>query len=655
MNTKEFLKAFHGGEKINFRAIGNNKPINANGYYNDYMVNKLSELNKQGYNIYFVVNGGGTKKPEINKINAVFIDFDCGRNENKNYYPLEVIKQYKINCLDKIKQFRYKPSIIVETRNGLHVYWLVNKGATIDQFIECQLRLIQYFGSDAAVKTPERVMRVPGYYWTKDIENKFMCEVIKHNYTRYDITEIINGLPEAEYKKDEYIKNIKNKHKNISNTKIKKKESDTNYNIQAIRELNVEYLKSVVNTNIEDCGGFLGERKKNIYNNTLLSFPQKPKYIATTRFEVYDIINKIDLADFLGIDNTNSFRCILHDDNNPSAGIFKGKDGSDIYKCHSSNCGFTGGIIKIVEKLANCNKVKAINFIKEVYKIELIQSDWQKEQIELLELNKEYILSGKMEEEYPELWKYVKPRISKLICLIDLAIKNTYDEELSYNNLPIFFAGTKHLQNIFETKSMKTVSNTINLFALLNLINKIPVENIPKNMLNKAKHIAATKKYKKLPNHFQVPSYCTSTLEISEEKARTLHKNNFSMKGISREWVIRTFGVEIANEIYPQFEIENKKGTTKASDNRTKEIAEIINALINSKDYATEKEVIEILQLKYGKTLTQIQIKRSLQEILDSYNLKRIRCNKEIKERYRVSENGYPFIIVKKLITPLLI
>lgn len=44
---------------------------------------------------------------------------------------------------------------------------------------------------------------------------------------------------------------------------------------------------------------------------------------------------------------------------------------------------------------------------------------------------------------------------------------------------------------------------------------------------------------------------------------------------------------------------------------------------------------------------TKVQIKKSLKEILDLYDLKRIRANKEIKNQYGVASKGYPFIIVR--------
>lgn len=82
-----------------------------------------------------------------------------------------------------------------ETRNRLYIYWLLNKGVTVDEFLECQLKLINYFSSDKAVKTSERIMRLPDYYWIKDIDNRFMSSILKSSYVRYDIAGIIIALP----------------------------------------------------------------------------------------------------------------------------------------------------------------------------------------------------------------------------------------------------------------------------------------------------------------------------------------------------------------------------------------------------------------------------------------------------------------------------
>jgi len=187
MDTKTFLEAFHQNNKINFRALKEGqKPLNRNNrYYNQTTKDELKQLNEQGYDIYFVVNSGGTKQDEINKINAFYIDCDCGRDDNKKYCDLETVNQYKQRVLQRVQDFGLVPSFIVDTRNGYHIYWLVDN-AKVEQFEEVQKKLIHYFNSDEKVYTPERIMRVPNFYWTKDIDNQYLCTVYQYNDVRYN-------------------------------------------------------------------------------------------------------------------------------------------------------------------------------------------------------------------------------------------------------------------------------------------------------------------------------------------------------------------------------------------------------------------------------------------------------------------------------------
>lgn len=133
----------------------------------------------------------------------------------------------------------------------------------------------------------------------------------------------------------------------------------------------------------------------------------------------------------------------------------------------------------------------------------------------------------------------------------------------------------------------------------------------------------------------------------SEDIAKTLKQNNITLKGLSREYILRTFGVKLADEVYPQYIHENAKGTSHKSDEHTSHIVECVFYLIEKKQYATEKDIVKLLGSKYQYQATEIQIKKSLQEILDGYGLQRVRANKELKQQYDITGNGYPFIIIK--------
>ena len=646
MRTREFLNKIFKNEKINFRALKEGqKPLNLNEYYNQYIEDKLKQLNEQGYNIYFTVNSGGTKQDEINKINAFYIDCDCGKDDKGNYFDLDIVNQYKKRVLQKVQEFGLAPSFVINTRNGYHVYWLINN-AKVEQFEEVQKKLIHYFNSDERVFTAQFIMRLPNFYWTKDIDNQYLCTIYQYNDIRYNADEFITHLNS---KVPDYIPETKNISTKITTSKQFSIDK-TNEHINAIRNLDVNRMKELlVNIDISNVK-HIKEKKWtdiSIYNYIDILVPQKPPTTFKTDEEFYKFIDTIDLYNFLGVEN-KTFNCILpfHDDKRPSAGIIINEKGHFVYNCFG--CGFKGGIIKLIEAISGCTRYHAINFIKQVYNIDL-KTEWQKEQQAILEENIKYLTSGKMEEDYPTLWTYIKPRLDKLILLNVYAKNNIMSEDYSISDYPIFFGSLNYFMKLFATNSKKTTNNTIQLFALLDLIDKVPLEDIPDKILSKAKQ-QKKKGYNKIVSYYQIKSYCYNQLHNAEDKAKLLKNNNFTMCGISREWVLRTFGKDIANKIYPQYKEENEKGTSKASDERTNQIIKVIMNKININGYITEQEVIEELKNEYGKVLTQIQLKRSLQEILSNYCLKRVRANKELKEKYNINSKGYPFVIISEKI-----
>lgn len=394
--------------------------------------------------------------------------------------------------------------------------------------------------------------------------------------------------------------------------------SEINYNIQAIKDGNIHYLHSILT----------------------------PKEIVfETQQEFYDYITQeINLYELLDV-RGKSFNCVFHKDNNPSAGIFISNRNQYYYKCFSSNCGFMGNIIRCIERLRNCTRPQAINFIKLIYKINIKETEWQKEQKDLLEENKRMIREGELEEFYPEIYNIIKRYESLIYLLHDIAIDNIYDEKYSDDeNNVVFFVGLKKLAEKLNLKSHNKVADRVGLLAFLHILNKLPEDEIPEKYITKAKEIAKKHNHHNVVNFYSIPSYCDSTLQESLERANMYKENNVTMKGWSRELLQRTFGDEIADEIYPQF---THRKITKKSDLRTSDIHSITLDLIETKGYAIEKDIVESLRSIYGKTITEIQIKKSLQEMLDGYDLQRVRANKILKEQYGIANNGYPFIIIR--------
>jgi len=405
------------------------------------------------------------------------------------------------------------------------------------------------------------------------------------------------------------------------------------------RKSNIDYIKSL------DVEGLQGALRKGgiidkYYKYSSIIPPKTPSQIVTNRNELYKAIGEVDLIDFLGLDS-DKFNCIFHNDNNPSAGIFIGNDGNYIYKCFSANCGFVGGIIRIVERLAKCNKPQAINFIKAVYGIELQETEWQKEQKEILQTNIDYLLSGKMEEEFPELYKRIRNYVPILITLHNIAMNNVKDENIADCEDVVFFSSLNNILKEMKSNNRNT-GDRINLFAFLELIYKLDESQIPEYLLKKSKHIAAKNKQRYLVNYYSIPSYSDEKLNSADDLAKLFKEKGMTMKGWSRELLLRTFGQELTDKVYPQFK---DVGISKTSYKFEKKFIKVLFSLLDKQGYVTEKQCLEML--KGYKEVNHTKMKRMLPEILDNYSLQRIRANKKIKEQFGVVSNGYPFIIVR--------
>jgi hypothetical protein len=102
------------------------------------------------------------------------------RTSSGRYLLLAERTRSRIEQLKKAYLNRHRTSIkdamIVETKNGFHMYWPIQDGS-IDKFVPIQKALVQKFSSDPRITNLARAMRVPGFYHMKNPDNPFMVKV----------------------------------------------------------------------------------------------------------------------------------------------------------------------------------------------------------------------------------------------------------------------------------------------------------------------------------------------------------------------------------------------------------------------------------------------------------------------------------------------
>ncbi|SFJ43426.1 hypothetical protein SAMN04487936_102155 [Halobacillus dabanensis] len=620
---KEFFKALHGDKGTNFRFIKKkNDVVDCKGSVErDYkrVVEEIEHNNAQNREIYFVVNSGGYKSARIHKFNAVFMDLDCEVDEKLETSVHNQITEYKYSKLMEVQEFVYNPSCIIETRRGYHVYWFLNDGATRDEFEECQKGLINYFDADPAVTTPNRLMRVPNTYWCKNPNERFLVELLELNGNRYSIKQILSELPNCELKN----KNQSNKKDNLKDTnsehKVNTQEIKGTNNLKYIKEQNVEALQAILN-------------------------PQEMR--VSNHADLWQYIKERDMNQYLGI-RGNSFNCIFHDDENPSAGIVKNKTShkKNVYNCLSSNCGVSYTMITITQKLTGLNEEQSMKFLKRVYKIEYIESDWKKDRRKILENNERIVNGKKIESLYPELNKRIKRYIKLLTFFQVLSRKHLQTEYFTdITGTPLFYSSISYIAKALGINARR-LTDRIALLTYLGLIKKVPEEEIPEHLLKKAKFEAAKKNQTYLTTYYSIPEYNHETLSKCEEKAIEFVDCGFTMKAFSREMILRTLGQEEADRVFPQ--MKNKKVV---DTQLVKTIERVTMELVEKKGWTTETEVIKNVNpvVKETKSLVETKIKRTMSEVCIKYGMVKQRLNKVIKEELDIPCKGYPTIIINE-------
>ncbi|OPH61748.1 hypothetical protein BC351_00460 [Paenibacillus ferrarius] len=377
-----------------------------------------------------------------------------------------------------------------------------------------------------------------------------------------------------------------------------------------------------------------------------------------THEEVYDYVKKQNLSDFLGVTSGGYFSCIFHNDVTPSANIFQNSDtGHYMYKCFSTDCTFKfGTIMKCVERLLKCDKVSALRFLRKVYKVNYHETDWQKEQKEIIEENMRYVRSDDFKHEYPVQYKLMKPYLENLHTFLSLAKDNLPPEQYKEDQkLPLFYTTMKQFANLCSQKDPRRLVDRIGLFAFMCYLYKLKEDEVPKHLLKKAKFELVKNKKRDVMNmhsFFMIESFSEEVMTRAEGYAQSFYDNHLTMSAWGWELLYRTFGEEEANRVYPQLK---KKKITELSHNSAYEIDKAIRDFIAQRGWATEREVLDYVELEVKvDTYKNRQMKRMIGELLEKYGLKRKKLNNKLKEALSIpdllNEDGnmcYPVIIYK--------
>jgi len=618
ITTEQFLDLIHGHGAIIYWHVSGKTWKNKPSTYADAK-DKLAWRNRLGDDVYFIVNSGGTTNDDIAKINSVFIDWDVGRDAEGWYLPLAVVEERKKAFREWLARFPLKPTFIVETRNGYQVYWLISD-CNKDEFVEIQKRLIAYFGSDKKVCNPNRVMRLPGYYWHKRKSGypPFFVRVVEFDNLKYAASTLLEQLPPC-------------------SEPSKKQTSKGRRSTPSTTEAN-----TIDNHNMYFCST----------GGTSSCF--------LTPGDVIECIKRQNLIEYLQVVVSNStgssytVQCPFHVDETPSASIFQDpSSGHWLLTCHSDQCDFdTGSIVEIAQRqLGNVDSATAVRHLAAHYNLRIDRQEWIDKHVDLLQDNIEQIRNLKQyRDRYPHLYSVLCRIREDLMSKLKVAISLIEAAPVSVDGQPAFFLSLRGFEQLKRHATSRPryhnkQSRKIDRYCLLGLMHKLPDDRIPRNLLEKARQIQKERNHCHRVQFYAFPHYTPELLQNADTLAQILKERNVRLKGLSRGLVLDVFGPAAADRVYPL--CRNQP----CMESNTKLAYRVLDAVwenINQNGYTTLTRITErVHQIDEYFSVTVERISRLLPGMLNRGGLKEIRATKRLKEQYHINSRGYPRIIIR--------
>lgn len=176
-------------------------------------------INKNsGCDIYIAPStyeSANAKKKSVNYITALYSDFDEYNERALKEMPKERADYCREEMKDTLIKLDILPSIIINSGNGLQVYWMLNEPVAVGdntRVVEGALKELSNkpdgFKGDIAVTSLGHMMRMPGTYNTKDQNNIKSCRVVwEDTSNKYSFQNLVDDLDvkvDKEYNKGNY-------------------------------------------------------------------------------------------------------------------------------------------------------------------------------------------------------------------------------------------------------------------------------------------------------------------------------------------------------------------------------------------------------------------------------------------------------------------
>lgn len=175
----------------------------------------IKHYNQMGYNIYYLPNhpseyeGGTIDGSMVDTFNFVFVDMDLK----------DEVYSTKDAFLETIGNSDLEPTKVVDSGNGIHVYWSVSNLDPMS-FLRFQRRLMRLFNTDPAVANLFQLMRAPGTLNTKIENNPIECVLLYEGDAKYSPEQLDSLLPAITLEDEKFCKDHYDRTYGLNQTQV---------------------------------------------------------------------------------------------------------------------------------------------------------------------------------------------------------------------------------------------------------------------------------------------------------------------------------------------------------------------------------------------------------------------------------------------------
>ncbi len=365
--------------------------------------------------------------------------------------------------------------------------------------------------------------------------------------------------------------------------------------------------------------------------------------------DVFELTSCLPLDIMLGLPYGKSFSCVLpqHEDESPSATINQLDDGRFVYNCWG--CMREGqylDVLDVFSVLMNAEVGETIKFILAAIGLR-IETEWQKEQREMIDINISYIKSDYFKRRFNVLSKELinAKAFGQIIFFLNYARDHLTPTSLTRDNRPTFFLSIRKASQLMRVGGYcGTSKDSINkknfMICMLGFFDKLTIQEIPDDILHRAVSVAQKNainnntRYSYRQDFFHIPSYTAKMFIDAEEFIVMNRKNGVRRKWQSREQVLRAYGKDAADRLYTQ---DTHKEHTRKSVKFYSRYEEATTELLASNGFASEIEILN--QIRGYSTEEKKKLSgQCLPQLMMENGYQRIRVNKENRARYSIPD-----------------